>query len=295
MSQSRGMAVCWRRFRHSGTAQTCAPRRLVTPFCPLWEAMMSNSKHPRNLLIGASFVVVLATLAVGQAMLDKTAAAQTKGVQAPRFEVDPMWPKPLPNHWVLGQTIGVFADPDDHIWIVHRSSSTLADQEKGIELKTSECCAGAPPILEFDAAGNLLRHWGGPGEGFEWPDGNHGIFIDYKGNVWIGGNGAPDSHILKFTKDGKFLMQIGKKGARRRTGAAAGAGEGQVAGFVGGSNDEMNFGRVAKIFVDQKENEAYIADGYLNKRVAVLDADTGKMKRWWGAYGNKPDDTPMPP
>ena len=254
---------------------------------------MSNSKHARNLLIGASFVVVLATLAVGQAVLDKTAAAQTKAVQAPRFEVDPMWPKPLPNHWVLGQTIGVFADPDDHIWIVHRSSSTLADQEKGIELKTSECCAGAPPILEFDSAGNLLRHWGGPGEGYEWPDGNHGIFIDYKGNVWIGGNGAPDSHILKFTKDGKFLMQVGKKGARRRTGAAAGAGEGQVAGFAGGSNDEMNFGRVAKIFVDQKENEAYIADGYLNKRVAVLDADTGKMKRWWGAYGNKPDDTPL--
>src|SRR6266567_3768862 len=202
-------------FMPAAPCKTCAGRRLVTPFCPLWEAMMSNSKHARNLLIGASFVVVLATLAVGQAVLDKTAAAQTKGVQAPRFEVDPMWPKPLPNHWVLGQTIGVFADPDDHIWIVHRSSSTLADQEKGIELKTSECCAGAPPILEFDSAGNLLRHWGGPGEGFEWPDGNHGIFIDYKGNVWIGGNGGPDSQILKFTKDGKFLLQIGTQGARR--------------------------------------------------------------------------------
>src|SRR5256714_8748925 len=206
-----------------------------------------------------------------------------------------MWPKPLPNHWVLGQTIGVFADPDDHIWIVHRGSSTLADQEKGIELKTSECCAGAPPILEFDSAGNLLRHWGGPGEGYEWPDGNHGIFIDYKGNVWHGGNGAPDSHILKFTKDGKFLLQVGKKGARRKTGAAEGNQEGQVAGFVGGSNDPVSFGRVAKIFVDPKENEAYIADGYLNKRVAVLDADTGKMKRWWGAYGNKPDDANLGP
>jgi len=254
---------------------------------------MSNRKHTRNLFVGAGFVVVLGTLAAGQAVLDKTAAAQAGGVQAPRFEVDPMWPKPLPNHWVLGQTIGVFADTDDHIWIVHRGSSTLAATEKGIELKTSECCAGAPPVLEFDSAGNLLRHWGGPGEGYEWPDGNHGIFIDYKGNVWIGGNGAPDSHILKFTKDGKFLMQVGKKGARRKAGAAAGNGEGAVAGFAGGSNDEMNFGRVAKIFVDQKENEAYIADGYLNKRVAVLDADTGKMKRWWGAYGNKPDDTPL--
>ena len=106
---------------------------------------------------------------------------------------------------------------------------------------------------------------------------------------------APDSQILKFTKDGKFLLQVGKKRVRRNANAGAGAGEGQVAGYSGGSNDTENFGRVAKIFVDQKENEAYIADGYLNKRVAVLDADTGKMKRWWGAYGNKPDDTPMPP
>ena len=121
-----------------------------------------------------------------------------------------------------------------------------------------------------------MRHWGGPGQGYEWPDSNHGIFIDYKGNVWIGGNGGPDSQILKFTKDGKFLMQVGKKGARRKTGAAAGNQEGHVAGFVGGSNDQESFGRVAKIFVDAKANEAYIADGYLNKRVAVLDADTGQ-------------------
>src|SRR5262249_52240444 len=161
-------------------------------------------------------------------------------------------------HWVLGQTIGVFADTDDHIWIVHRSSSSLAAQEKGAELKTSECCVGAPPILEFDSAGNLLRHWGGPGVGYEWPDSTHGIFIDYKGNVWIGGNGAPDSHILKFTKDGKFLMQAGKKGARRNAAARAGEGEGAVAGFAGGSNDEVSFGRPAKIFVDAQANEAYI-------------------------------------
>src|SRR5262249_48450455 len=99
--------------------------------------------------------------------------------------------------------------------------------------------------------------------------GNH---IDHKGNVWIGGNGANDAHILKFTQDGKFLAQFGHKGKN------------------GGSNDTENFGRVAKIFVDPKANEAYIADGYLNKRVAVIDADTGKFKRYWGAYGNKPDD-----
>ena len=255
---------------------------------------MRNLTRRRNLFVGAGFVALLATLAVGQAVLERTASAQSKaGVQAPRFEVDPLWPKPLPNHWILGSTIGVWVDSDDHIWIIHRSSATLGNNEKPLELGTGECCAGAPPVLEFDQAGNLLRHWGGPGAGYEWPDSNHGIFIDYKGNVWVGGNGGPDSHILKFTKDGKFLLQVGKKGARRKAGAASGTNEGDVAGFVGGSNDEVSFGRVAKIFVDQKANEAYIADGYLNKRVAVLDADTGKMKRWWGAYGNKPDDTPL--
>jgi DNA-binding beta-propeller fold protein YncE len=200
----------------------------------------------------------------------------------------------LPNHWVLGSTIGVTVDADDHIWIIHRGAPTLSVHEKQIDLNKGDCCTAAPPILEFDQAGNLLRHWGGPGPGYEWPDSNHGIFVDYKGNVWIGGNGGPDSQILKFTKDGKFLLQIGKKGARRVAGAAAGNGEGAVAGYAGGSTDPFNFGRVAKIFVDPKENEAYIADGYLNKRVAVLDADTGKMKRFWGAYGHVPDDTPMP-
>ncbi|HUE64328.1 MAG TPA: hypothetical protein VMO78_08130 [Rhizomicrobium sp.] len=248
----------------------------------------------RKLLVGAGFAAALAALAVGTPVVRNIAAAQSRtGVMAPRFEVDPLWPKPLPNHWVLGSTIGVWVDTDDHVWIIHRSSATLGVNERPLELKTGECCAGAPPVLEFDQAGNLLRHWGGPGQGYEWPDSNHGIFIDYKGNVWIGGNGGPDSQILKFTKDGKFLMQVGKKGARRKAGAVAGGNEGDVAGFAGNSNDPVSFGRVAKIFVDPKENEAYIADGYLNKRVAVIDADTGKMKRWWGAYGNKPDDTPL--
>ena len=260
------------------------------------EADVRNLTRNRSLVAGASVIALLVIMGISQSVLERTAAAQNKGaVQAPRFEVDPLWPKPLPNHWILGSTIGVWVDTDDHVWIIHRSTATLGNNEKTLETKQGECCAGAPPILEFDQEGNLLRHWGGPGQGYEWPDSNHGIFIDYKGNVWIGGNGAPDSHILKFTKDGKFLLQVGKKGARRKEGASAGNQEGQVAGFVGGSNDPVSFGRVAKIFVDAKANEAYVADGYLNKRVAVLDADSGKIKRFWGAYGNKPDDTPLPP
>jgi len=229
-------------------------------------------------IVGGIFAGVLVLLGCTQALLDKQ-APQGELVNAPAFEVDPLWPKPLPNHWLLGMTIGVWVDEQDHVWIIHRSSATLNANERGAEVDppTGECCRGAPPVLVFDQAGNLVRHWGGPGQGYEWPQSNHGIFVDYKGNVWIGGNGEKDAHILKFTKDGKFLMQVGRFGNNK------------------GSNDLENFGRVAKIFVDPKTNEAFVADGYGNRRVAVLDADTGKMKRYWGAYGNRPQDGPLAP
>jgi hypothetical protein len=234
----------------------------------------------RDLFIGGSFLALVLALAVAQAMLERAAAAQSGAVvQAPRFEVDPLWPKPLPNHWLLGSTIGVSVDEQDHVWIIHRGPGTLNERtEMGAATSpptAEECCVPAPPVLEFDQAGNLVGHWGGPGAGYEWPLSNHGITVDYKGNVWIGGNDAKDAQVLKFTKSGKFLMQVGHQGKS------------------GGSNDTENFGRVAKIFVDPKTNEAYIADGYGNKRVAVIDADTGKFKRYWGAYGHKPDDTPL--
>ena len=215
--------------------------------------------RPRQQLTGAIFLLLLIVLGLGQWSLERTVEAQSRGsMQAPRFEVDPMWPRPMPNHWVLGNAIGVWVDDQDHVWIVHRGSDTLANNEKGLELKSADCCSGAPPVLEFDQQGNLVRHWGGPGSGFDWPASNHGIFVDHTGNVWIGGNGPGDSHVVKFTRD---------------------------------SNDPDDFGRVAKIFVDPKANEAYLADGYFNRRVAVLDASTGKMKRYWGAYGAKPDDS----
>jgi DNA-binding beta-propeller fold protein YncE len=238
----------------------------------------------RNLLVGATFLMVLAALGTGQALVQRSAVAQTS-VQAPRFEVDPFWPKPLPNHWVLGNAIGVYVDDQDVVWIINRGSATLADNERALELKTGECCAGAPPVLAYDSSGNLVHNWGGPGTGYDWPASNHGIFVDHTGSVWIGGNGPGDSHILKFTKDGRFLKQFGKPDARRGAPNA----QGQPT-YAGGSNDPQYFGRVAKMFVDPKTNEAFIADGYLNKRVAVLDATTGQMKRSWGAYGNKPDD-----
>jgi len=245
------------------------------------------------MLTNGRFVLALVVLTAAGVLVARELAGQSRNsVQAPYFEVDPMWPRPLPNHWVLGSTIGVSIDERDHVWIIHRGSATLGNNEKGLELNppTGECCAGAPPVLEFDPEGNLVGHWGGPGEGYEWPASNHGITIDYKGNVWIGGNGDQDSQVLKFTKQGKFLLQVGKSAARKGPNNA----QGQPT-YVGGSNDQVSFGRVAKIFVDPAANEAYLADGYLNKRVAIIDADTGKLKRYWGAYGNKPDDTNLGP
>ncbi len=232
-------------------------------------------KRRRNLFVGLSLLVLLAGLAVAQQMLEKTAAAQAKtAVQAPRFEVDPMWPKPLPNHWVMGNTIGVGVDSQDHVYIIHRAGSLEAKEiYAAANPPASECCLPAPPVLEFDAEGNLVRSWGGPNAAYEWPESNHGITPDAKGNLWIGGNGGNDGHILKFTKDGKFVKQFG------------------FAYASAGSNDSWAFNKVAKISLDDAANEAYVSDGYGNHRVVVMDMDTGKFKRYWGAYGNKPDDT----
>ena len=232
----------------------------------------------RNFVIGATLVTVLGASWATERALENEVSAQAKSaVQAPKFEVDPLWPKPLPNHWVLGSTIGVSVDAQDHVWIIHRGSGTNNNDENALDLKppTAECCHAAPPVLEFDQAGNLVNSWGGPGQGYEWPASNHGITIDGKGNVWIGGNAATDNHVLKFTKDRKFIKQFGFAYANS------------------GSNDTWAFHQVAKIFVDDANNEAYISDGYGNHRVAVIDATTGVFKRYWGAYGNKPSDENM--
>jgi DNA-binding beta-propeller fold protein YncE len=206
-------------------------------------------------------------------------AAGQESIQAPIFEVDPLWPKPLPNSWVQGMTIGLAVDFQDNVWIVHRNNMLAVNEipaDGDSPITQGECCFAAPPVLAFNQAGDLIQHWGGPGEGYEWPQSNHGLAFDHKDNIWIGGNGADDAHVLKFTKDGQFLMQLGHSGGNA------------------GSNDRENFGRVAKIFVDAEANEAYIADGYGNRRVAVVDADSGEFKRYWGAYGNRPDDGPLP-
>ena len=229
----------------------------------------------RNVMVGGSLMALLGALAVGQTLLERRAQAQAKNTtQAPRFEVDPMWPKPLPNHWLLGNTIGVGVDNQDHVYIIHRGATLEAKEVYASENPpASDCCKAAPPVLEFDQEGNLVKAWGGPGQGYDWPGSNHGITPDSKGNVWIGGNGPDDGQILVFTREGKFVKQFGFPYASA------------------GSNDMWAFNKVAKISLDEAANEAYVADGYGNHRVAVIDMGTGKIKRYWGAYANKPDDT----
>ncbi len=244
---------------------------------------MTNRK---NILIAAGFAATLITLVATERSLE--ANAREDFVNAPRFEVDPMWPKPLPNKWVMGNVIGVGVDSRDHVFIVHRSDTPTAQELAAQQTPpTGECCIAAPPVIEFDPAGNVVNAWGGPpaDKSYVWPTSNHGIGVDDQGNIWIGGNGGgnaatgqgPDSHILKFTHDGKYLATIG------------------VPGQPTNSASSTSFGRVAKISFDFKAQEAYAADGYANHRVAVLDMKTGAMKRFWGAYSNVPSDSNFGP
>lgn len=196
----------------------------------------------------------------------------------PRFQVDPSWPKSLPNQWIMGQASGVAVDDRDHVFVLQRPRS-LTEDEKAATFKPprTKCCVPAPPVLEFDPQGTLVRAWGGPGPGYDWPENEHGINVDPKGFVWIGGNGPRDGQILKFTREGKFVLQIGKVGPQTD------------------SSDLTRLGRPADTEVDPQTHEVYVADGYHNHRVIVFDAETGAYRRHWGAYGRKPTDDKLPP
>jgi DNA-binding beta-propeller fold protein YncE len=231
----------------------------------------------RKLTIGVGLLAGVIGLACASEALDEMASGTVgQAGMAPVFEVDPFWPNPLPNHWVLGSVVGVGVDSRDHVYIIHRQAPLNERTEIGAftDPPSGECCLPAPYVLVFDPEGNLVDSWGGDGEGYTWPASNHGISIDPMDNVWIGGNGGGDSHLLKFSRDGTFLAEYGVPGQPE----------------VNSTSTEF-FGRPAKISFDAAANEVYVADGYVHRRVAVLDMDTGEIKRFWGAYGNLPDDT----
>jgi len=199
-----------------------------------------------------------------------------QGRRVPNYVVDAAWPQ-MPRQWTLGQVAGVAVDANDHVWIIQRPWSLESDEKAANP--EAECCTAAPPVMEFTAQGTYVQGWGGPAPGYEWPADEHGIHVDYKGNVWISSAGGPrlrervENQLLKFTRDGKFILQIGKRGQSK------------------GSLDTANLNNAADMFVYRATNELFVADGYVNRRVIVFDADTGAFKRMWGAYGKPPDDS----
>ena len=217
------------------------------------------------------------------ATVSATADTGSTATEAPQYEVDPWWPKQLPNRWILGQVSGIATDSQDNTWIVQRPRSLTAEEAGAVQNPPlHDCCVPAPSVIAFNPEGDVIHAWGGPTWNQEqaewvdpedgWPAVEHGIFVDYQDNVWIGGNGMSDHVVLKFTPEGERLLRIGEWQTTM------------------GSNDTRHLGRPADITVDPETHEAYIADGYLNRRVIVFDADTGEYKRHWGAFGNVPDD-----
>ena len=238
--------------------------------------MLSSDAAPHTWIHGAhmpkmplryTWLGLIVIAVVGLHTLSGAAQSPSRSAGMPVFQADPTWPK-LPNNWVVGIVSAVTVDSRDHVWILHRPRTVAA------ELKDR----AAPPVLEFDADGKFVNAWGGAGNGYDWPTTEHGITVDHKNIVWIGGSGVGDDMLLKFTLQGKFLRQFGKSGQGK------------------GNADTGNVNRPADIFVDAKTNETYVADGYGNRRVVVFDADTGAFKRMWGAFGNEPlDKVPPPP
>ncbi|NUZ06113.1 hypothetical protein [Piscinibacter koreensis] len=192
----------------------------------------------------------------------------------PDYKVDADWPRQLPNNWIMGQVGGIAVDRYDRIWVLQRPRSLTVDEAGAAQVPPrSECCFPAPPVLVFDSDGNLINAWGGAAPGYDWPQTEHGIWVDNENNVWIGGNAATDRQVLKFTSSGRFLMQIGHPSTDP----------------IDSTRTDI-LGQVAQIHVDDRANEVYLADGYGNHRVIVYDSRTGAFKRMWGAYGRPPTD-----
>jgi NHL repeat len=202
-------------------------------------------------------------------------AVSPAAAEGPEFKVDASWPKRLPNNWILGQIGGMTVDAQDHIWVFQRPRSL--EPVDLAERKSAKCCFAAPSVIEFDAEGNVVSSWGAPGYHPDWPESEHGIMVDGKNQVWLTGNSNKDGSILKFSRDGKFLAKFGKQGP------------------ITNSQDRTQLGSTASIALDQGANELFLADGYGNRRVVVLDSETLAFKRMWGAYGKAPmDPTPRP-
>lgn len=226
-------------------------------------------------------LIVLGLLAAGGVHgREHSQDAAGTAMRLPRFEVDRswQWPPQLPNNWVVGVVTWVAVDRRDHVWVLHRPRQVPVDNKN----------PAAPPVLEFDAAGRFVRGWGGPAEGYDWGDVEHSLSVDHQDHVWITFHNplerswsAPvdrtDDMLLKFTSQGKFIRQFGGRD-RHPLG-------------VGANTDTTSVHLATEAAVYPKTNEVFVADGYGNRRVLVLDAGTLAFKRMWGAFGQQPPPT----
>jgi hypothetical protein len=259
-------------------------------------------QRQRNMGIVAAFAVVL--VLGGPEPLRWRAPQASEG---PRFEVDPLWPKPLPNHWLLGSVVGVAVDERDHVFVLHLVDSFNQRNEIGAATQppTGECCRPAPSVLEFDARGNLVGYWGGPSPQYDWPEVANGLALDPAGNLWIGGGGGGDTRLLKFTRDGHFLGYVGASvklplalpdstadvAGRSGRGGRGGRGASARPAVPPDSRSLERFGGPADIAFDASGRRAFVADGFRNRRIAVVDVSTGRIERYWGGYGEPPSDS----
>ena len=273
----------------------------------------------RDLLIGTAFAALVAGLGLAPSMIGHTGSAQAQGASdpmVPRFEVDPFWPKPYPNHWVIGNVIGLDADKQDNIWIVHRPG-TLENQESRLTRNESECCTAAPDVLAFNPAGNVIHSWGRDDAAktvpsHDWPSSNHGVTVAPDGTVWIGANGPAQPAPYAPGSAEQFAPRRGPAAAPADESAGGGGVarwhdsfmlhftvDGKFISEIGSANgskgslDTNNVRGVAQIrFLP--DGTLVAADGYGNHRVSEWDPKTGKNIRIWGAYGKPPSDDPIP-
>jgi hypothetical protein len=237
---------------------------------------MPGSKCRAAYRLLAAGPILLATICALAAASCTATPAGNGAPEIPRYVNDPSWPKPFPNHWVIGPIGGLAVDSHDHIWVLQRALPYAVDEQGR---KHELALAGRmPAVLEFDTAGNILSSWGRQGYVPDWPRSEHALAVDAAGNVWIGGNAPGDRQVLKFTADGRQLLEIGHPTQAPRDNA-----------------DISMLGEPAGIEIDSGAHEVYIADGYLNSRIVVYDSDTGKFKRGWGAYGTPLTKIPNPP
>jgi hypothetical protein len=252
-------------------------------------------------------VALLAVVTISVSAIQSQATPPPQVGSGPRFKLNNDWPKALPNNWQIGPLTGIYGDSHGLIWTVNQSNH-LGDYDLAQDYATGDCCVMAPQVIAFDMKGNVVKSWSvsvpppAPArdpnaplgqfqapvmagaktyptkcDGFKCLMNVHSIYVDSKDNVWIVGNGRGDSHILKFDYNGKFLLQIGGDTTKGCCGNQDGNNLG--AGSQGGGTG---------IAYWPATNEVFVTDGYVNRRVVVYDADTGKFKRMWGAYGKPP-------